>query len=113
MNTVPKLDPRAVELLRKVQQHLRDFPHEYNQNLICGTPCCIVGLAAHILGIPFTIFDDCVEEFFLTREQFARLFWASDWPKKFFKGRPHRVCDIPASVAIDRLDHFIATDGEE
>jgi len=114
------LDPRAVELLRQVQQQLRDNPESYLQDRDCGSAQCIIGWMEKFAGsmnarklMPIlTRAESC----FLTLNQWARLYWVGDWPTEFFDSDPtsgSEINAIPASVAIARIDHFIATNGTE
>lgn len=111
-----KLRPRAVELLRKVQEAIREDNHAYNQSEPgwpdfrkphCDSPACIIGWLEHFYG------NEALDSL-LTWAQYSRLFYADEWPAKFFnRAEGHGWDRIPADTAIARIDHFIATDGEE
>lgn len=102
----------AVRLLRKVQKEIKAHPSHYNQqNPIvhgCGSPACICGWMEFFSDKP----NPSREDTGLDREQYYRLFFASQWPVKFYK--PYSGArNIKASAAIRRIEHFIQTDGRE
>lgn len=90
----------------------------------CGTAACIAGHAVAIDQKFKTLkrglkMNDEVESLaknalMLTEVQSFRLFGVGYWPPEF--EQKYFVANTPqemAKVAADRIDHFIATDGEE
>lgn len=116
-----------VPLLRKIQQVIAESPAEFymgmwhqedsracdrlsDVNDLCGTTHCIAGWA-QVLSPEHqssTALLDGQKALGLDFVQADRLFYASRWPIRFWKGFQPSV-----ENAIARIDHFIETGGAE
>ncbi len=121
-----KLTKRAIYYLNRTIKALEKTPDAYNQQEpggfntpSCGSPACICGWmyefarrkanAKRREKIPYE-----AKSVGLTVGQFDRLFYRPDWPDKFRLQRSLYCSAItPAPVAIERIKHFIATNGNE
>jgi hypothetical protein len=119
-----------VELLRKVEEKILAEPSRFDMSTfvdrgVCGTTYCIGGWAATLSGKEVSnkyhkddSKDPGQEELGLTDEEADRLFYTNCWPEEFLpEGWQETDDDVSESItarqAVDRIEHFIATEGRE
>lgn len=139
--TETKSDGINVELLERVKAHILEEPTrfdmgdfviqgEYLENFAanfgrpippCGTIACIAGWAVLLSegqtsGAGSDVQAEAEALLGLSVEQRERLFYTSNWPKKFNEAyRDAEDVRLPAAAlaAARRIDHFIKTNGAE
>lgn len=91
----------------------------------CGTTACIAGWALHYNKVKLEDFEGNIDfvrsttektaarELGLDEEQSKRLFFESYWPREFRYLESFESKEDTAFRAAARIDHFIATGGEE
>lgn len=118
-----QLSNKAIGLLRRTQNALRRFPKLYDQSEpgyfrlkpSCGSPVCIIGWMRYFAFVRMNkkrrenLVSIREVSIGLTQGQWAKLFYATFWPGKY----RFRNSEITAETAIARIDHFIATDGQQ
>lgn len=98
---------------------LCDSLDEYSSEIVlgCNTTHCIAGWAEVIAAADGRVFDSLDTEHNAKRllgldyTQARRLFYADEWPFPF--DRDYKYAAKRAKIAAARIDHFIATNGEE
>lgn len=116
-----------VELLKKVATKLRRMRHKehfdmdsYVGETDCGTAACIAGWACLLSGLkPEHVgFVQGCAVLGLNDSDAKRLFFATRWPARFRRSDTDiqwandEIYNDP-KVAAARIEHFIATNGEE
>ncbi len=108
------VSPLAAELLMKVTDILHRNPENYNQarcnTYWCGTPLCIYGHMANILGKKVNGVcdedrDASAKEVGLTKKQLEALFYTENWPTAHGKF----MHDATPEQGIARIEHFLRT----
>jgi hypothetical protein len=119
-----------IGLMQQVKAAILAKPEKYDQDLFCGTECCIAGWALTIanprLGEKIQtrqLDQDTWDSLWcktritlgLSGPQMALLCsCAEDWPADFREQYDAAKTDIErAMVGAARIDHFIATNGAE
>lgn len=107
-------------LLLKVKAAILENPEAFHMSTWdCGNMACIAGWTCRIAGEKAPEYKRGIPRatwFVLTAsrllkidlDQSYRLFLAGRWPYQF-----RRSLKPPHEAAADRIDHFIATDGQE
>ncbi len=138
VKTKKKLNPNLIRLFRKVQKFLIEEPLRFDMRDGIevfpvfeprgGTVCCIAGAgyAIHnklVLNYSRVSFDKIekmfAEEFKMTQQQMDRLFYTNlvcgrGWPHFYEKAYYVAPTALErACIGVARIEHFIATDGEE
>lgn len=107
----PSVSPLAAELLMRVVEEIGSRPENYNQqNPVrkrwlsgCESPCCIIGWMEHFAGQ-----SDCSGAAVgLTKRQYDSIFSYGQWGQ--FLDVQKLAKDVPASVGIARIEHFLRT----
>lgn len=110
-----------VELLRKVQEQILAEPKKFDMGDFdgetqCGTTHCIGGWAAKLEGLEISS-EGGREALDIDKDQAERLFYVTEddegpgWPLQF-RGEKDAWLPTPQQ-AVDRISHFIATEGRE
>lgn len=108
-----------IPLLRRIQRQIDKAPDKFAMDIVCketncGTAYCIAGWAKVLSGITDSEdlrWSDGAEELLGIDHHSSRaLFYTGNWPNQF--QAPDGTPELPA-LAIARIDHFIATNGEE
>lgn len=101
-----------VRLLRKIAKVIQEKPRQLfdmdngNNEINCDTPHCICGWAAALSGNP-----NSKEALDLDWAEFRRLYYPSDWPRRFYRAKTWS--GITPRMAAARIEHFIKTEGRE
>lgn len=123
-----------LELLEQVKAAILAEPHLFNMDDFicrgsCGTEACIAGWAVKLSdpatfqyaeglsGTQYTndlVLNAARSALQLRWDEAARLFWLISWPPSF-RSHDHeaRSPQDHAQAAANRIDHFIATKGQE
>ena len=106
-----------VELLLKIKEQILKEPENFVMSVYhCGTAHCIGGWAQVMTGprVDSMVTTDALNALDISLAQGDKLFYVAGWPTKF---RLAYVNDVTregrVKAAVDRIDHFIATNGEE
>lgn len=111
-----------IPLLRKIQKRLDKNPElfrmeHWTNEVSCGTAYCIGGWAMELSGESADKLNKMSDSISyaadllgLTSDEGVRLFVKEDWPPQFVAAEDEP--ELP-SLAIARIDHFIATEGRE
>jgi hypothetical protein len=106
-----------IELLRKIQKAIdknpdRFYMDDWHHETACGTAHCIAGWAQVLRGEPERSghIENLVAANRLIGCCGVPLFFEGQWPDEFRGGK---FPEEKASLAIARIDHFIATNGAE
>jgi hypothetical protein len=111
-----------IPLLRRIQHQIDKTPHLFamahaTSETECGTAYCILGWACVLVtGAAYPEYGITVRErgtklLDVSEAAADRLFFKDRWPEKFQKGA--EGSEELAGAALRRIDHFIATAGEE
>lgn len=107
-----------IPLLRQIQEKILTLPELFDMNYFehkneCGTTFCISGWAEKLSGIESEegVDPGAVALGIDDRESF-RLFYYSEWPSQF-QGEDGDDWTPTPQQAVDRIEHFIATEGRE
>ena len=107
-----------VELLRKIAAVIQEKPAEFDmdsfnqKNHNCGTPHCLGGWAAVFSGSK--TLSGAQEALGIDDDQWALLCYPDQWPVDFYdESSSIPWCDIAPADAAARIEHFIATEGQE
>lgn len=89
----------------------------------CGTSACIAGWAVaihdrvHLKSVEFQIRKRATEVLGITDEQADRLFFTPNWPKslydRYFDASIDQIYAAAASIAAERINNFIESEGRE
>ena len=112
-----------IDLLLKVKEQILKQPELFDMSrwflpTECGTAACIAGWAWLLSGREEREFSGdrtrMVPQLDLTAEQERSLFHVCDWPR-IFAGhyKSARTPAYRARIGAERIDHFIATNGDE
>lgn len=116
-----------ITLLNQIKEKILQYPDTFNMAWWklygegCNTTMCIAGHALCLINAPLNHwgFPACyaTEALELTEEQANRLFYSSAWPMPYLKAYNRYALErdprMAAKVAAKRIDHFIATNGQE
>ena len=105
------LDRRAAALLRKVIKVIETTPKAYAQNRddpvaepSCDSPQCVLGWFRHFAKMKH------LDLGLLTGQQQERLYWATQWPGRYYRDFNR---DVTPRLAVGRIKLFLATDGQK
>jgi len=112
-----------IELLNRIQQKILADPTSFQMETFfappwpeddCDTAACIAGWTLLLSGKnkACDVAEEAAKVLGITLKQAALLFYEGGWPEKF-RLRSKVYSDKAAQLAADRIDHFIATDGQE
>lgn len=119
-----------IELLEKIKDRITVEPHRFDMGLyfsddsnLCGTTACIAGWAIILAKPdaangdhdPLSLWEQEAgrEVLGISEVQASRLFYECSWPKQFKLSGLTMYQASDAKIACARIDHFIATNGEE
>lgn len=111
-----------VELFERVKEKILAEPENFRMSSFhCGTSFCIAGWAVVLSGYEINAFMKACDASWthwaepamtlldLTESQAWRFFLPTGWPRQFIEA----YRENPAKATIDRINHFIATEGKE
>lgn len=83
----------------------------------CGTAGCIAGWAYMLSGFKPTsreyIKDRVAELLDITNDEMSRLYYTTEWPRKYYNAFKTYDLTKRAQVCAERIDFFIRTDGTD
>lgn len=117
------LTPEAITLLRQIKEKILADPASFNMCFFqkktqCGTTYCIGGWAEKLSGINGwealgLSFDESGRLFYVEGDEYVDGYVKGDgWPPQF-RGPAESEWFMTPQQAADRIEHFIATDGQE